>query len=114
MSAQKKNVDISSLISCVLPYGTGNDFALTTNWGGDTSSKIYRNVEALCKELCLNTQVKDVNVWNVKVNFRDGGDLYAVDSYSRDLEPQNLEVYERDMINYFGLGEDGRIGVAFE
>lgn len=35
-------------------------------------------------------------------------------SKTRRQEGLGKDVYERDMINYFGLGEDGRVGYGFE
>lgn len=82
-AAQDAGVDISKLSSCVLPFGTGNDFARVTNWGGDTRGAIYQTVDALAKELCENTEVKEINVWHVSVKFRNGGDVFEVNSKTK-------------------------------
>jgi len=65
------------------------------------------------REICLNTKVKEIDIWNIKVCFRDKGGIYTVNSKTRRLEKHEGQ-FERFMINYFGMGEAGRIGIEFE
>ncbi len=114
-SAMEAGVDISRMPCCVLPFGTGNDLSRCTNWGGRPTGEMYRNLTNLMREICENSREEKLNVWSVKVTFKPrGGDTFEVDSRTRNLVGKGHEFFERDMINYFGLGEDGRIGVGFE
>ena len=108
-------VDISQMPCCVLPYGTGNDLARCTNWGGSPTGTMYLNLINLMREICENAREEKLNIWSIKVNFKQkGGNTYEVDSRTRDLVGKGNIPFERDMINYFGLGEDGKIGMGFE
>jgi Diacylglycerol kinase catalytic domain len=79
-AASDAGVQIDDLPAVALPYGTGNDLARVSNWGGTPSGSIYRDVPSIVKELCENTEIKDFNVWNVQVRMREDGDIYDVNS----------------------------------
>jgi diacylglycerol kinase (ATP) len=99
-------------VCCPLPFGTGNDLSRVTGWGGEPDGEIYESMKSLATEICLNSFEKKINVWTVIVKFREGGDTYEVDPRSKDYVPKNETFFERYMINYWGMGEDGRIGVC--
>ena len=98
-----------------MPYGTGNDLARVTNWGGTPSGRIYSSLRNLVSEICENTREEKLNIWSIKTSFKErGGNVYEVNSRTKQLEAKNEQYFERDMTNYFGIGEDGRIGLGFE
>jgi len=83
--AKEAGCDISTLVCCVLPYGTGNDLARSLNWGGaENELKIYKSLPRLVHEICLNVEEKKLNVWTVKVNYRKGGATMEIDSRTKD------------------------------
>jgi hypothetical protein len=114
MNAKEAGVDISKMSTVCLPYGTGNDYAKVTGWGSKPEAKYYKTMKSLVRELCLNTEVKYINVWHVDITFQKDGEFYEVDSRTRAEVPREITKYSRDMVNYFGLGEDGRVGYNFE
>ena len=66
LKAKEAGCDIANLVVCVLPYGTGNDLARSLNWGGkDSELNIYKSLPKLIHEICLNSEVKNLNVWTV-------------------------------------------------
>jgi hypothetical protein len=75
---------------------------------------MYQTLRNLMTEICINSREERLNVWTVKVTYKKGGDTLLWNSRTRRLEPVGKEVFERDMINYFGIGEDGRIGLGFD
>ena len=100
---------------CVLPFGTGNDLSRTLNWGGSEGDlKIYRSLPPLVREICLNADIKDLNVWSVLVKYRPNGTTLEINSKTRDYTPRNETFFERYMINYWSMGEDARVGTGFE
>lgn len=68
----------------------------------------------LIEEICLNSIEKYINIWTVIVKFKEGGESYEIDPATKQYSIKNETFFERYMINYFGLGEDGRIGAGFE
>lgn len=88
--------------------------ARVTKWGGTPSGSVYKNVQTIVKNICEKSEVKDFNVWNVQARFKPEGAIYDFNSKTQAVEAREKAEYERDMINYFGVGEDGRIGFAVE
>lgn len=114
--AKEAGCDINTLVTCVLPYGTGNDLARCLNWGGSEGElKIYKSLPKLINEICLNAEIKELNIWTVLIKFRHGGTTFDVDSKrKRSYIARNETFFERFMINYFSFGEDARVGTGFE
>ena len=113
MSAKEAGCDIENLVCCVLPYGTGNDLARVLNWGGSEGDlKIYKKLPTLVREICLNADIKSLNIWTVMVKYRANGTTFEIKG--RDYAPRNETFFERYMINYWSMGEDARVGTGFE
>lgn len=97
--AKEAGCDIDRLVAGVLPFGTGNDLARVLNWGGtENALEIYSYLPKLIREICLRSELKELNVWHITVKMREGVKRH----------------YERFMINYFSFGEGARIGMNFE
>lgn len=115
MKAKDAGCDLATLVCCVLPYGTGNDLARSLNWGGAESElAIYKSLPKLIHEICLNAEIKTLNVWTVNMKHRANGATLEIDSKTRDYRPRQETHFERFMINYFSMGEDARVGTGFE
>lgn len=61
------------------------------------------------QEICIKSTEQLVNLWKVEVKYKENGATMIPDSRTRSFI-EDPETYQRYMINYFGLGEDGRIG----
>jgi hypothetical protein len=46
------------------------------------------------------------------VKFKDGGAAYEIDSRTKEYVEGKDTLFESYMINYFGIGEDARVGVG--
>lgn len=116
MDAKKNGVDIKELVCIALPYGTGNDTSRVLGFGGFPEGEMYSSLRNTVRELCMNSREAQMDLWSVKVDNGERGGTYQVDSVTREYKlVDNIEGgYQRYMINYFGLGEDGRIGAGFE
>ena len=108
--AKEMGVDLSDISCCALPYGTGNDLSRITGWGGSPNSKYFKTLKSLISEICLNSFEDHINVWDVLVTFKKGGDTYSVDSSTKKYKAHNETFYQRYMINYCGVGDDAKIG----
>eukprot|EP00347_Sterkiella_histriomuscorum_P014386 403361066 len=114
MKIKANFVDIQRLVCCPLPFGTGNDLSRELGWGGQPDDSIYQSLKSLVLEICQNTQERYINVWTIIIKFKQGGESYEIDPATKNYAIKNETFFERYMINYFGLGEDGRIGAGFE
>ena len=113
--AKDAGCDVSKLVCCVLPYGTGNDLARVLNWGGNEGDlKIYNSLPKLVREICLNADEKDLNVWSVMVKYRPNGTTLEINSQTKDYVARNETFFEHYMINYWSMGEDARVGTGFD
>ncbi len=115
LKAKELGCDISKLVCGVLPYGTGNDLARTLNWGGSEGElSIYKSLPKLVREICLNAEEKELDIWTILIKFRHNGTALEIDSKTRNYKARNETFFERFMINYFSFGEDARVGTGFE
>jgi diacylglycerol kinase (ATP) len=71
-------------------------------------------MKSLVTEICWHSTERRINVWNLMINFKEGGGCYEVDPKTKDYIPKSENYFERLMINYWGMGEDARVGVGFE
>ncbi len=55
MHAKSMGVHVGDVACVTLPYGTGNDTARVTGWGGTPSGEIYSSTKNIVREICLNT-----------------------------------------------------------
>ena len=93
MKAKSYGIDLEPLLCCALPYGTGNDTARVLGWGGEPNLKYYKSLKLLMTEICLNTEVIELNVWDVSVSFKKNGDTFNVDEKTRKYRPFNTDKY---------------------
>jgi len=112
MKLQEAGVDINEFPSVVLPYGTGNDFARETGWGGDPGQKYLSSLKKTITEICLHSIPVQFNVWDIDVTFNERGEVYVIDSKTKQYTPKRESFFHRYMLNYFGMGEDARIAMG--
>ena len=112
MRAKAQRVDIGRLLCCPLPYGTGNDLSRVTNWGGEPDQAFYATMKSLITEICWHSSEKRINIWSLMVTFKEGGGTYEVNPATKSYELKSEPFFERYMINYWGMGEDARVGVG--
>jgi diacylglycerol kinase (ATP) len=66
MNSKNYGINLETLVCCVLPFGTGNDFSRVTGWGGTpTEHKYYKTLKSLMNEICLNSYVDKFDVWDI-------------------------------------------------
>ena len=83
MKAKEKGINVGKLLFVSLPYGTGNDFCKVTNWGCTPTAKYYKSLDLLIHEICINSHKESLDIWDVMVTFRKGGDTFTVNSRTR-------------------------------
>ena len=105
MNAKTFGVDLETLRVICLPYRTGNDTARTLGWGGTPSDSYYRTLKSLMREICLNSEIIYMNVWDISVDYKDEGGTFTVDK-KRRYTGVDSKTFQRFMINYFGIGMD--------
>ena len=50
---------------------------------------MYLTLRNLMTEVCINSREEKLNVWSVKVTFKEGGDTLIWNAKTRRLEPMN-------------------------
>lgn len=89
MKIKEKGINVRKILFVSLPYGTGNDFCKVTNWGCVPSAKYYKNLNLLVTEICTNSHKEGLDIWDVMVTFRKGGDTFCVNSRTKQFEALN-------------------------
>jgi diacylglycerol kinase (ATP) len=112
MKAKEHGVDINRLVCCPLPYGTSNDLSRITGWGAEPDGPLYESNRTLITEMIANSQERKISIWTIIVKFKEGGDTLEINPRSKSYISKNQTFFERYMVNYWGLGEDARVGVG--
>lgn len=118
--AEKHGIDVLREIYIgIVPLGTGNDFARASGWGGrnpDVRKLLAEDHELLDSMVTswVSAVAKMHDVWRVRICTDDKrGEVRQVDHKSE--EGRKLGTFiECPMVNYFSIGEESRLGYAFE
>lgn len=115
-----RKAQILSVPVGVIPFGTGNDMARISGWGGSPPRPLIgRHLSALRKRMkkVLNTAVVDLDVWQVEITVEEDGQFFRVENGVEEVVRENGEpvrTIREEMINYFSVGADAKIVVEFE
>eukprot|EP00915_Cephaloidophora_sp_WS-2016_P000152 GHVH01000241.1.p1 GENE.GHVH01000241.1~~GHVH01000241.1.p1 ORF type:complete len:532 (+),score=67.39 GHVH01000241.1:93-1688(+) len=105
-----------TVLTTVIPFGTGNDFARSCGWNS------YNGIDPFMKKHgneCLRYIIKDWlfsdhisgDLWNITLSMRAAGTLQKIGSDRKKVLEDKRSF---DMINYFSIGPDARIGLGFD
>jgi diacylglycerol kinase (ATP) len=64
------HIDIANCPIGTVPFGTGNDFARVTGWGGGTEGKVLGDKLTHLKKLVslwVSAGVEDFDIWDIKI-----------------------------------------------
>lgn len=125
-----KQIDLSNINFTLLPFGTGNDFAIATGFSPDCPAILttnpYKGIQKQL-ELYLSCDRKYLDIWDVEIKCFDDGCIKQIHQKEGKSEKKPMvEVCEatnkeypllnfnRKMCNYASIGIDARIGFGFE
>ena len=105
-------IDVNNGIEfCLLPFGTGNDFARAFGWGADMPEALLK-VERL-SERVRECEPSKVAIWDVTVELRPGGAIHQIGPGGAKVEVASV-MLKKLMVNYFSVGVDAQIGMGFD
>jgi len=110
----KSGVNTDSIVFCIIPIGTGNDFSRCLGWGGSPISFSAGHINALKARIIdwLAGEESWYDIWNVELDTYEDGTIYQVRNKQEvDTETKLLN---RGFCNYFGVGIDARICYSVE
>lgn len=112
-----QNINISSLLFGILPFGSGNDLSANLGWGRDPPSNLWDPFMLKWMEAVPH----HLDLWNIKVQVHHAGGIGKVNKTQNSVEKIIIQenkskklVLTRLMSNYFSIGLDARIGLGFD
>lgn len=81
----------------VLPLGTGNDMSRALEWGKGTKKSQIDHIQDFLKKVRESNHIENVDIWTIKFERTD-----------------KIEVFTKNMLNYFSIGVDAEICKNFE
>lgn len=123
--AEAHGTDMKRVCFGVIPYGTGNDFARFSGWGGSNPSKAIMKKEMKRFKVMLKryieAEVIDFDIWRVEMKVKeDGGAIKKIQNGGKenitngDQENTLKKSMTKLMCNYFSVGIESRIGLGFD
>ena len=64
---QKLLEQIQLMTFVCLPFGSGNDAAKVLGWDSSFSGSYLKDLTSIVKEICLNSTVKRMNIWDLYI-----------------------------------------------
>ncbi|CAK65676.1 unnamed protein product (macronuclear) [Paramecium tetraurelia] len=114
-------VSIHSCIIIPFPFGTGNDFANTLGWGTTVPNDVIGMDSIVLKgfvEEWMEGVESYFDVWDVDIRLQQGGYISEIKRNENGVGEMKLQLkdqrYYKQMINYFSIGVDARIGFGFD
>jgi len=113
------DIPFSNVICTVIPYGTGNDFARSIGWKEFNGMKPFKMkkkdgptaIQKLVKLWLLSDYIIG-DLWKLTIVLKDQGELKKIDSSTKTKIAVSKRVF--DIMNYFSIGPDARIGLGFD
>mmetsp|Transcript_2700 Transcript_2700/g.6009 ORF Transcript_2700/g.6009 Transcript_2700/m.6009 type:complete len:407 (+) Transcript_2700:84-1304(+) len=120
----KAQADISKILFCLMPFGTGNDLAASMGWGRDPPRRIIgQHMKGLKRSLkhWKNAEISNFDLWNITINTGPSGGIFKIRKLAKGFERAQIlndqgekSSHTRLMSNYFSIGVDARIGLGFD
>jgi diacylglycerol kinase (ATP) len=118
-------LDISRLLLCLMPFGTGNDLACSMGWSRSPPKPIIgQHLKGLKRSLeaWRAATPTHFDLWTVTVTTKPEGSICKIQKQPsgfervpiRDAEDNPVKFHSRLMSNYFSIGVDARIGLGFD
>lgn len=123
------NIDTSKVALGVIPFGTGNDFSRTLQWGAAPANVLVGPDKARLKtdmRLWCTADVTSFDVWNIEITTDVQGGFKFVHDGKKSLTEGDMKQHcitkiegggmkmVKPMINYFSFGFLERAGLGFE
>ena len=119
--ALEHNVNLEKVAFGTIPYGTGNDFARVFGWGWTSPGAIFNNDMTIFKSLVrewLNADTSSFDLWDVTFEVTKRGHIKkwknTMPTILRNINKKPLRTMTKTMSNYFSIGVESRIGMAFD
>lgn len=113
----------------VVPFGTGNDFSRSYNWGKSSPWSVVGKDNSVLKKNAaqwLAAKTSPHDVWQIEMETQEGGGFVYVTGYNEKGLNDGLKKQHRivdlpgggmkstkTMCNYFSIGAESRVGMGY-
>mmetsp|Transcript_28331 Transcript_28331/g.71934 ORF Transcript_28331/g.71934 Transcript_28331/m.71934 type:complete len:507 (-) Transcript_28331:842-2362(-) len=123
-------VTMGKVVVGVVPFGTGNDFSRSYNWGKSSPWSVVGKDNSVLKKNAaqwLAAKTSPHDIWQIEMETQKGGGFVYVTGYNEKGLNDGLKKQHRivdlpgggmkstkTMCNYFSIGAESRVGMGME